>query len=457
MEVTQKPHLHKDWIDSHAYGIVKALQKGGFETYLVGGCVRDLLLGIHPKDYDIATMAHPPQVKRLIYMAFIIGKRFRLVLVKRDDQQFEVATFRRDFDPSEFPEGAPPGDNVFGIPEEDARRRDFTINALFYDPVKDELIDYVNGLPDIDARILRIIGDPDKRLIEDPIRTLRGLRLAHKLGLNIEPGLRAAMIRQAGELAKSVLPRRREELLKILRLKDPAAALLECFDLGILQYVIPTLHDLLSNPERRERFLEAFASHQSVVTDHAETVALFGWLVYSMLEAARQGPSQRETLITIDDEIFQHMMRDELGMYKFEQIALTKAIEILPSLQRAEEFKRRGERRQLALIKNEGFRFGMSLAKSDFLLTPAQVAFWEGAVARLSSELEKIQAESKGKKRRPRRRRRSHEGTELTVQDNDFDDVETIELETTEMIEVETFGEESRANALKSSTSNSES
>ena len=95
MEVRAKPHLHQDWIDSHAFGIVKALQKSGHTTYLVGGCVRDLLIGAHPKDFDIATAAQPPQVKRLIYMAFIIGKRFRLVLVKRDDQQFEVATFRR--------------------------------------------------------------------------------------------------------------------------------------------------------------------------------------------------------------------------------------------------------------------------------------------------------------------------------------------------------------------------
>ena len=122
MQVTAKPRLHQDWIDSHAYGIVKALQRGGFVTYLVGGCVRDLLLGIHPKDFDIATMAHPPQVKRLIFMSFIIGKRFRLVLVKRENQQFEVATFRREVRAEDLTDpGAPAGDNVFGSPEEDSK------------------------------------------------------------------------------------------------------------------------------------------------------------------------------------------------------------------------------------------------------------------------------------------------------------------------------------------------
>jgi poly(A) polymerase len=397
--------LHQDWIDSHAFGIVKALQKGGFTTYLVGGCVRDLLLGIHPKDFDIATMAHPPQVKRLIYMAFIIGKRFRLVLVKRDDQQFEVATFRREINPEDYPEGVPPGDNVFGTPEEDAQRRDFTINGLFYDPVGEQLIDYVGGLPDIDKRILRMIGDPDKRLVEDSIRILRGLRLAHKLRFTIEPELRASMARKAPELLKSVLPRRREELLKILRLEDPASALMECLDLGILAQVVPTLHDLLSNDERRDLFLQHFETFRTIISDPADTTQLFGWLVYSMLQAAIDGPSNRETPITIEDDIFQRCMRDELGMYKFEQIALTKSIELCGLLRRVEDFRRRGERRQMALVRNEGFKLALRIAEADFLLKASDREFWRAALEKFTPELEQIEAEAKMKKRRPRRRR----------------------------------------------------
>lgn len=410
MEVTRKPHLHTDWIDPHAYGIVKALQKNEFETYLVGGCVRDLLLNIHPKDYDIATMAHPPQVKKLIYMSFIIGKRFRLVLVKREDQQYEVATFRREVRAEDFPEGDQPfGDNVFGSPEEDARRRDFTINALFYDPVSEKLIDYVDGLPDIETRTLRMIGDPDARLIEDPIRILRGLRFSHKLGLTIEPTLRAAMHARASELPKSVLPRRREEILKILRLQDPELALLEAFDLGLWMFAAPTLHSFLEDGARREVFLETFTSLRDMVVDPNEPVQLFAWLTYSMLVASRT-VSSRNALPSIDEDMFQLFMRDELGMYRFEQTVLTKAIQLLPLVVKTEEFKRRGERRQLAFMKNEGFKLAMRIAESDYLLTSAQLAFWRTAFDRLSGELMVAEAESKTKRRRRPRRPRKERG-----------------------------------------------
>ena len=422
MEVTQKPHLHQDWIDPHAYGIVKALQKNEFETYLVGGCVRDLLLNIHPKDYDIATMAHPPQVKRLIYMSFIIGKRFRLVLVKRDDQQYEVATFRRAVSVEDFPEGDQPfGDNVFGTPEEDALRRDFTINALFYDPVSEKLIDYVNGLPDIESRTLRMIGDPDTRLIEDPIRILRGLRFSHKLGLTIEPMLRASMFARASELPKAVLPRRREEILKILRLDEPELAILEMFDLGALMFMAPTLHDLLSSTERREQFLAHFEALRPMVTDPSDPVQLFGWLTYSMLQAARTAASLRDTLITIDEDVFQVFMRDEIGMYKFEQTTLTKAIQLLPLVSRTEEFKRRGERRQLAFMKNEGFRLAMRIAETEFFLSPSQLTFWRTAYDKLSGELSVLEAEAKTKrKRRPRRPRKDKSrGSKTELVDDD--------------------------------------
>ncbi|MES2856627.1 MAG: poly(A) polymerase [Bdellovibrionota bacterium] len=407
MEVTRKPQLHEDWIDSHAFGIVKALQKNNFETYLVGGCVRDLLLGIHPKDFDIATMANPQQVKRLIYMSFIIGKRFRLVLVKRDDQQFEVATFRREVKAEEFPEGTPLGDNVFGTPEEDARRRDFTINALFYDPISEKLIDYVEGLPDVQNRILRMIGEPDVRLKEDPIRILRGLRFAHKLGFTVEPALRQSMIENASELIRSVLPRKREEILKILRLDQPELALLECLDMGILKHVCPTLHDLLENDERREIFLQHFEVYRSMVDDPADTTQLFGWLVLSMLQAARLASSMRDKPIDIEDEIFQGFMRDELGMYKFEQTVLSKAVELMTLLDRTDDFKRRGERRQLAFMKNEGFKLALRFAEADYLLDQSQLSFWKTAMGRAAGELEAEEIEGKAKRRRRPRKRRA--------------------------------------------------
>jgi poly(A) polymerase len=412
MEITRRPHLHQDWIDPHAFGIVKALQKGEFTTYLVGGCVRDLLLGIHPKDFDIATAAIPQQVKRLIYMAFIIGKRFRLVLVKRDSQQFEVATFRREIRPEDLTDsGVPSGDNVFGTPEEDAQRRDFTINGLFYDPISEQLIDYVGGLPDIEARILKMIGDPETRLLEDPIRILRGLRLAHKLGFTIEPTLRAAIEKHAAELNRSVLPRKREELLKILRLDEPDRALTECYDLGVLKYFVPTLHELLTNTERRDLFFQYFTSFSGAVNDPSEPTQLFGWLAFAMLKASQEGPSEQGAPISFNDQVFQTMMRDEFGMYKFEQTTVAKAIELLPVLKLSEDFKRRGERRQLSLMKNEGFRLGILLAEADLELTAEQLNFWRTAFTKQSIEISELEADAKAQaKRRRRRRDRPHRG-----------------------------------------------
>lgn len=409
MEVTRKPQLHQDWIDSHAYGIVKALQKGGFTTYLVGGCVRDLLLGIHPKDFDIATAAHPPQVKRTIHMAFVIGKRFRLVLVKRDDQQFEVATFRREANAEEVEDEMPASDNLFGTPEEDARRRDFTFNALFYDPVSEQLIDYVNGLQDIEDRIIRMIGDPATRLREDPIRIMRALRLSHKLNCRIEPLLREAIRDNAGELARSVLPRRREEILKILRLDDPEACLMEAFDLGILEHVLPGLHALLLQEEKRDAFLSNFRAYQGAfqkaAPKGADTFHLFGWLVFSMFQAAVGVDEAGRAVDIQEDERFVALMRDELGMHKMEQTSVANAIYLLPSLRKTDDFTRRGERRQFAFLNNEGFPLALTLADAEHWVSGHELGFWRQALAKMQPELEAAAEELRGKRRRPRRRR----------------------------------------------------
>ncbi len=406
MKVKRKPRLHQDWIDSHAYGIVRALQKDGFTTYLVGGCVRDLLIGIHPKDFDIATAAQPPQVKRLIYQAYIIGKRFRLVLVKRDEQQFEVATFRREVRPEDFPEGMPFGDNVFGSPQEDATRRDFTINGLFYDPIEDKLIDYINGRKDIEARVIRMIGDPEVRLIEDPIRMLRALRLAHKIGFSIEPALRAAIQRHASELLKSVLPRRREEVLKILRLDEPDLALLEAFDLDLLKYTLPTLHELMLDTGKREIFLDHFRRNHGLAPEAADTAHLFGWLVFSLfqtvVETEGRGDERAETII--GEERFQRFMHDELGMYKFEQSTVCQAVETVELLPRADEVRKRGERRQFSIVKNDGFMLAVRMAEADYQLMPEDLQFWRDLHERFLPEIRKLAEEEKGKRRGGRRR-----------------------------------------------------
>src|SRR5689334_14553992 len=191
-------------IDADALKVLYRLRQFDHVAYLVGGSVRDLLLGRHPKDFDIGTSAHPYQVKKLFRNCWIIGRRFRLAHVKFGPKVIEVATFRRQVaageevvqdgvpapDPS-TPEGEHliHHDNTFGTPEEDAFRRDFTINALFYDIATFSIIDYVGGLEDLRARVVRSIGDPDVRLNEDPVRMLRAIALASRLDFIIEPTL----------------------------------------------------------------------------------------------------------------------------------------------------------------------------------------------------------------------------------------------------------------------------
>ncbi len=444
------PRLHPEWIDSHATGIVKALQKAGHESYLVGGCVRDLMLGIIPKDFDIATMAHPPQVKRLIHMAFIIGKRFRLVLVKRGEQQFEVATFRKEFDPSEFPieeypDGPPSVDNIFGTPEEDAKRRDFTINALFYDPVSLELIDYVGGRADIEGRTLRMIGEPDKRLVEDPIRILRAIRFAHKLRLVIEPQLRDSMARHAKELQRSVLPRRREELLKLLRLEDPSSVLVECHDLGVLREIFPSLEKMFASTERQETFLTLLENFKTSVLDFANTGQVFAWLLSAVSE------TYHEERATLSEDDLTAVMRDELGMYKFEQSLVFDAIKLRRSLERTDEHKRRGERRQASLVRREGFQLALRLASADYRLSGPDILFWNEVTVRLQPEIEEAKRdreERQGARRGGRGRRRNRRGEanrlKADVDHEDDGDLEDLDEVDSDLSTVDNLADDTR-------------
>jgi poly(A) polymerase len=379
MQVKPKPHLHASWIDPFAKDIVQHLQKGGFTSYLVGGCVRDLLAGIHPKDYDIATNASPQQVKKRVYGAYIIGRRFRLVLVKRGDQQYEVATFRREAtaedmaklnEEAEAADELPAsGDNFFGTPEEDALRRDFTINALFYDPVKDELLDFANGMADMDARTLRMIGDPTKRIIEDPIRTLRAIRLSHKLKFKIEDSLREAITQNTDALKLALLPRKREEYLKFLRLPDPGLAFIELYDLGLMKILLPTLDDVFSKPEQREVFLHYLARWSELVWDLSNPVEIYTTLLWALSISLGEMKDFEEKA--------DRFMKDELGVFKAEALAVESVFQLQNRLRDIEGFKKRGARRQQGFLKHDGLSLALRLAKAEHLLSPADFAFWD--------------------------------------------------------------------------------
>lgn len=188
--------LQRTQFSRHAVNIVERLQTAGYQAYLVGGCVRDMLLQINPKDFDVATSATPEQIRAEFRNARIIGRRFKLVHIHFGREIIEVATFRANHSQDDEDEDSNQSshnasgrilrDNVYGTLEEDAQRRDFTINALYYDPVTERILDYANGVDDIRNRLIRLIGDPQQRYKEDPVRMLRAVRFAAKLNFGIE-------------------------------------------------------------------------------------------------------------------------------------------------------------------------------------------------------------------------------------------------------------------------------
>jgi poly(A) polymerase len=244
-------------IDPDALKVLYRLRQADHVAYLVGGSVRDLLLGRRPKDFDIGTSAHPAQVKKLFRNCWIIGRRFRLAHVKFGQKVIEVATFRRQLAPGEevVAEGVPAPDpattegrhlihhdNTFGTPEEDAFRRDFTVNALAYDISDFSIIDYVGGLGDLAARVVRSIGDPEVRIHEDPVRMLRAVALAARLDFTIDPPLAGAIRKHRGEIAKSSPPRLIEEYYKILRAGSSERTFRALHEIGLLEPLSAELH-----------------------------------------------------------------------------------------------------------------------------------------------------------------------------------------------------------------------
>jgi poly(A) polymerase len=241
LERAAHPISRRD-IDANVLKVLYRLSGAGFEAYLVGGGVRDLMLSHRPKDFDVATSAHPQQVRDLFRNSRLIGRRFRLVHVFFGRQNVEVATFRRQAEAvADTDDPLIHLDNTFGTPEEDAFRRDFTVNALFYSPQTFRVIDFPGGVDDLKARLIRTIGDPELRMREDPVRMMRAVRFAAKLGFEIEPATRAAIVRHRGDLAKASVPRLVDETYKTLAQAEAAHALVLMEELGLLEFVMPIL------------------------------------------------------------------------------------------------------------------------------------------------------------------------------------------------------------------------
>jgi poly(A) polymerase len=294
-----------DRIDPDAAKVVRRLERSGYEAYLVGGCVRDLLLGGKPKDFDVATSARPEDVRALFRNCRVIGRRFRLAhILFGGGKVIEVATFRRN-PAMEAPEEESAdvfddllirSDNVFGEAHEDALRRDFTMNALFYDLDRRQVLDWCGGMQDVRRRTIHTIGEPITRFREDPIRILRAVKFAARLDLGIAPDVYDAMVSTREDLAKAARPRLFEEILRLLRGGAAHRSMWLLWETGAMSVMLPELAAFLDDEEATQggasRFFRTMDAVDAMIRTRGralDDVALWTLLLKEPLDEACAG------------------------------------------------------------------------------------------------------------------------------------------------------------------------
>ncbi len=287
-----RKHIHR-----YALKVLYRLKDGGYDSFLVGGGVRDLLLGMTPKDFDVATNAKPEQVDGLFRNCRLIGRRFRLAHIHFGRYIIEVATFRANKAAAEqvSDQGRILRDNHYGSLEEDAQRRDFTINALYYNIADYSLVDYCNGLADIEARLIRLIGDPEQRYQEDPVRMLRALRFSAKLDFDIEESTQAP-IKQLGGLLKDIPPSRLyEETLKVFLTGHGSKSFILLEHYELLIYLFAPSCKLFHEDNYREFVLKALDNSDQRVNENKPVIPafLFAVLLWPAVDKRRQ-PTEKE-------------------------------------------------------------------------------------------------------------------------------------------------------------------
>ncbi|MEO8741515.1 MAG: polynucleotide adenylyltransferase PcnB [Casimicrobiaceae bacterium] len=408
--------VRRSQISRGAQDVTRKLQQAGFKSFVVGGAVRDLLLGIEPKDFDIATDATPEQVKPLFRRAFIIGKRFRLVNVLAGPETIEVSTFRarQTGDDAADEHGRLLSDNVFGSQAEDAARRDFTCNALYFDPVSEEVWDYVGGVADVRAKRMRLIGDPVTRYREDPVRMLRAARLAAKLGLILEKKT-AAPIPELAPLIQNVPPARLfDEMEKLLLSGHAAESVKSLRQHGLHHGVLPLLDVIVEQP-LGQRFIELALANTDDRVRQGKSVTpafLFATLLWhevlaSWNAAKAGGERPMPALFDAMDKVLEQQAQRLAIPRRFEA-----AIKEIWTLQ--PRFEQRSGQRPFRLLEHPRFRAGY-----DFVQLRCDSGEMEGELAGLGDWWDRFQHadeptreemlrpdDGPRKKRRPRSRGR---------------------------------------------------
>jgi len=418
-------------MSSAAIKVLYRLHRSGYTAYIVGGAVRDLLLGKKPKDFDIATNAKPQEIRQLFRNSRIIGRRFRLVHILFRGEIVEVATFRASPEPPEGPDDweeaeaeeaeadAEPDRTpvptrvdraVYGTPAEDALRRDFTINGLFYDIADFSVIDYVGGLDDLDARLVRTIGDPETRFREDPVRMLRALEYGARLGFEIEERTRGAIVECRGQIAESSPARLSYELFETLRSGDAAAIISAWRKGGLFDLAFPGLGGRSENDVKVLAETDRAIARGENLADATLIGAFFLHPFYREFEDLARNPGKLdnvEMLRRITTMLEPAGAGLRLANHTFHLLA--QGLFTLTKMNAAPE---RG-RQVLKLARQEYFEVAWGLLKlaGAVGLAPAEaVRGWSNGLARLKSESEPHSDDARprrsARRRRPRRRRR---------------------------------------------------
>jgi len=411
-------------IDPDALKVVRRLARYQHEAYFVGGCVRDLLLGRTPKDFDLATSATPSQIKSLFRNCRIIGRRFKLVHIFFGPKIIETATFRKNpRDEQEGPEGAELDptellnsgdsllirrDNVFGTAEDDALRRDFTLNGLFYDPMERRVIDFVQGREDLERGLIRTIGDPDVRFQEDPVRALRAIKFAARLGLTIEPETFAAITRNRDHIPECAKARVLEEIYRLLR-EGAAVRVMELLiETGVQPVLLPELTPVVQDPERRELLFARLGALDALGDELELTNAvILGALSYTILVDPEALFRDRANGSAALDEA----LRGVLTSWTPSRRDRDRTRQMIMAQRRLLPYAgKRRRRRPMALVSQDYFPESLALYKlccHTGEADPSTIETWEGLYARVADERPDRRGRSgRGRDRGTQRRRR---------------------------------------------------
>ncbi len=412
-------NVSRDEISNSALKVLYRLHKAGYQAFLVGGCVRDALLELHPKDFDVATNATPEEVRALFGNCRLIGRRFRLAHVRFGREIIETATFRaaaihKDDDVAHDDAGRIIRDNVYGSIDEDVWRRDFTCNALYYNIADFSIWDYVGGVEDVRKKRLVLIGEPDKRLREDPVRMLRAVRFAGKLGFTIDPSVDKAMRENVGLITNVPAARLFDEFQKLFQAGFAERTFELLWEYGLFDELFPATSRELQRDTEFGRFVQsALRNTDRRVADGKSVtpmflLSVFLWLPVKKLAAIRRAEekmSESQSLALASYEIAAQQQR-RISIPKRFTVPMREMLALQP------RFEVTRGKRAMKLLEHRRFR-----AAYDFLMLRAEIGqaseelakFWTDVQTQSQADRAKsfqLNQPGGGGKRRPRRRRR---------------------------------------------------